>query len=1405
MVIRNLNWNDIRPINNSLNEGFEELVCQLARLEKVEGALEFIRKGKPDAGVECFWTLDTGDEIAWQAKFFTSSLDETQWRQINKSVSTALAKHPNLKRLYIAIPIDPSDARVGNQKSMLNKWNTHVAQWVNEANLLSRVVEFVPWWSSDLISKIQSADSGFLHFWFNKEEFTTEWFSHQNKLAIADLGPRYTPELNLELPISHLFDGLSHNENYVSEIARSFLCIMQSVKKLIERLTGKFDVGYLTESIKQLEAIFDQYNPRDIELLPVDDLLGILSVIKDRSYFLSDALREESSYYSEYSTSRELIKQAVDFERYLSSPIVALANNPFLLLSGIAGCGKSHLFGDVVTRRMAEQYLSIFVLGTYFSTGEDPWFQILKQCDVKCSIEEFLYSLNMLASINQRRIIFFIDAVNEGNGKTLWKKYIGSFIARLKEYEWLGLAMSVRSTYINHIFSDKILTSNLFVMCEHRGFEEVTYEAVKCFFQYYSIELINSPLLVPEFNNPLFLSLFCQGLSRAGYKRVPSGDHGLSSILQLYMDGVNTALSEPDKLDYDDSIKLVQKSVEELAVARIKNKNLPLSIDAAVRIVNDISVTYGVKIGLFKFLVDEHIISKDLGGDGNDIIEFSYERLQDYYSASYIVNNTDIRTVFDSGGEFSFLFDDPNERYYNSGVLEALAIILPERKGVELYEVLPRSSEFSVAETFINSLIWRKADTLSVEKVESYIDDVVLSYEYLNIEFWDIILQVAAIPTHPFNAIWLHEHLLSFSMSDRDSWWTIWLKNNYFYDSTIGKIIQWSYDSGCDDPETIKLICIVLAWFHTSTNRELRDRSTKAMICLLNRHIDILLEILHLFEDVNDPYILERLYAVAYGVVLQNKYVIEHYSKLVEYIYVTIFNNDEVYPHILLRDYARNTIEYYISQGNITDFPIDSIRPPYKSKFVIEAPSNEELDAKYKANNINETERYRHAANKILHSMTTEYGRGRCGYGDFGRYTFEAALDHWNVDCDALSNMAVEWIFEKYGYDVEKHGKFDNKIGYRINHKDPNERIGKKYQWIAFHEMLARVSDNCEMKEERWRDDVIVSYQGPWNPYVRDIDPSIFIKEASGELALEINGWFSNDEKLCAESPIYEWVNDGSDMPDPINNLEFTDNDGVSWIVLLNYPEWKENYDDDEKPYKLIWQQVRSYLIGDKEYGDFLSWAKRQDFTGRWMPEPSSRYEVFEKEYYWSPAYNDTGMNSELRTVGESDEDSKYDIYMTYVEYLWESENDYSKTEALSYSRPSKLIFDGMGMVPSDRDGIWNDNAGNVVCFNPSVWHGKRECILVRKDAFLKFLNDNKLRVVWTVIGEKNIIRDYTRSSLYDPIELSGCYYLDENNDVDGNYKTQTIKARYEKEQKKYQKKTPEFNIIFKKLFDEDN
>ncbi|RTY78900.1 hypothetical protein EKL28_18100 [Staphylococcus aureus] len=52
------------------------------------------------------------------------------------------------------------------------------------------------------------------------------------------------------------------------------------------------------------------------------------------------------------------------------------------------------------------------------------------------------------------------------------------------------------------------------------------------------------------------------------------------------------------------------------------------------------------------------------------------------------------------------------------------------------------------------------------------------------------------------------------------------------------------------------------------------------------------------------------------------------------------------------------------------------------------------------------------------------------------------------MNVDLLSNYACELIFEKYGYDVEKHGKFDRNTGYTSRYENNLERIGKKYQWL---------------------------------------------------------------------------------------------------------------------------------------------------------------------------------------------------------------------------------------------------------------------------------------------------------------------------------------------------------------------
>lgn len=59
----NLDFNQIRTLNGSANDGFEEFVCQLACKEEISFAKRFVRNGKLDGGVECYWILEDGSEM----------------------------------------------------------------------------------------------------------------------------------------------------------------------------------------------------------------------------------------------------------------------------------------------------------------------------------------------------------------------------------------------------------------------------------------------------------------------------------------------------------------------------------------------------------------------------------------------------------------------------------------------------------------------------------------------------------------------------------------------------------------------------------------------------------------------------------------------------------------------------------------------------------------------------------------------------------------------------------------------------------------------------------------------------------------------------------------------------------------------------------------------------------------------------------------------------------------------------------------------------------------------------------------------------------------------------------------------------------------------------------------------
>lgn len=152
-ILLAIHWPDIRPLNSSQNNAFEELVCQLAREEEIKNKKSFYRIAAPDGGVEAYCVLSNGDEFGWQAKYFFS-VGSSQWTQIEKSFKTALEKHPKLIKYYICLPLDRQDPRLSDKKSFMDKWEEKTQKWVEYAANQGRKISFEYWGSSELISRL---------------------------------------------------------------------------------------------------------------------------------------------------------------------------------------------------------------------------------------------------------------------------------------------------------------------------------------------------------------------------------------------------------------------------------------------------------------------------------------------------------------------------------------------------------------------------------------------------------------------------------------------------------------------------------------------------------------------------------------------------------------------------------------------------------------------------------------------------------------------------------------------------------------------------------------------------------------------------------------------------------------------------------------------------------------------------------------------------------------------------------------------------------------------------------------------------------------------------------------------------------------------------------------------------
>lgn len=967
MSLPEINFASIRAHDGSRNAGFEELCCQLASLEPRPSSARFFRKGRGgDAGVECFIQSADGRETGWQAKYIFFWSDALA-AQLDESIATALKRHPKLNRYIVCLPFDLPDARAGSGRTRLQRWENWRKKWITKGRTRAKKLQIELWGKSDLTQRLARDDpsyAGRLAYWFDQDNYTQKWFRHQFGKARAALGSRYTPETNVELPIRRDFLGFTrdpglnlflHTSNVkVQEGTHSAnrAVINFSDKKAPWRDAFKDAFEAFVESFSSIPITPDQSFPISNWISRAARLQQVIREALDWVYKQPEKKDTERTgthpkQWAQHSLFRA--SDAVsDFTGDLHSERWKLANHQAVLLTGEAGTGKSHLLADVVEHQIASAYPGILVLGSAFIDGE-PWRQILAQLDLPSTlqIKQFLAAMDAAAQAVGVRAIICIDAINERNGIDVWPSRLSSFLKEAEPFSNVAIVLSCRSTFVPYVIPEGIPDTSLHRV-HHAGFAGRASEAAKVYLDKRRIVRPGAPNLVPEFENPLFLKTCCDYLEKEGKHELPRGLTGVSQIFGFYADAITRALNQRMRLDphahvIPRAINALAGAIAEKGTGYIEKTNV-ITLFESIHLSNN-----SLEQSLLSQLESEGVITIEAvqleDGARSDEIRFTFERFSDYQIANYLLDHhldpNDVSSSFAADTPLNKVITG-EEAYRRSGIIEALSVQLPERTNTELIDLFHAEEDrWVLYEPFHDSLLWRNQDRFT-DRTYEILKTIAKAGELL-----EVLFTLATEPRNKFNARYLHQRLAAIPLAERDRSWTTFInQRGEDENSSISTLISWTLANGLEaiEDDRAELAGIALAWLLTASNREVRDKATKALACLLANRFSLAAKLIEQFVSIDDVYVFERLLAASYGGLLQGM-TSKDLTELARAVYQSVFAGNEPPANLLLRDHASG-IFWYIGwrQKLPSEIDLTKVRPPHRSVWPLEYVSDELIE-----------------------------------------------------------------------------------------------------------------------------------------------------------------------------------------------------------------------------------------------------------------------------------------------------------------------------------------------------------------------------------------------------------------------------------------------------------------------------
>jgi hypothetical protein len=1308
-------FKSIRPWEGSKDRAFEEICYQLLReSDDLPPNMQDlpVRTGNPDGGVEWYARTSDGGEWGWQAKYIEDI--DSLLKGMTKTVERITKERPHLTRLTFCIPVNLSAGTAGGRQTPgYTRYSNQVAKWMETISGADKI-EFVLKQGSDLLDRLAlPKHAGRAWFWWNEPYLGPDWLANFLRQQAEVAGDRYRPVLQVDVPIQEDLSALGFADSYFAELDGHG-------RLAVERLSGvKLPSTSLGESIiNSTRAVLDAavrlrgiVRAADYQAELADPLNELDRVVDTCISALSEAQKQahaaERASASDTSSKSKENGKASDAEllRYHSYDLSRAANalsslrdflddsasravrERFYFLTGSAGTGKTHLCLDSVQRALDEDRPAVVLFGTQFGTG-DLWASICDQLGLPpLGADVLLGALEAVAEASEqhaRRFVFMVDALNDTKADDYWTSRLPALRASFAARPLLSLLVSCRDTYLDYIDPDdryKIFRRT------HPGFAGREVEATQKYFQHYGLRAPKIPLLVPEFTVPLFLLTYCEGLKGEGLTAPPAGHEGRVEVFERFLQVELKRVTR--KLGLPRGSSKVRAALGALLdeMSATGSEYIPFDRAEALTRQHVPERTEWPRTALGA-LLSEGLLNDERTymEDGPvEAVRITYQAFSDFLILQRRLQSTP------EGAAPDKVFAEWLNRA-SWGVREAAALLLPERHGVELPDLLEPIVRKRAAADGTNGLMQHRLDSLDGMAVGSlpYRRPEAISDRAIEIlnrhargtggikALLDVTFLCSPQPDSPLNGARLHEHLSKYSMPDRDAAMGMALYHEIWEESSpLSRLARWAAAGPYPEyeAEVVELACIPLVWMFSSPNRYARDWVTKALGQLLAGHLDVAARLVERFAAVNDPYVLERLVTVVYGAVLRGGLAAtSQVARLASVTERLIFGRlNELVPDALMIDAARGIIEWAVAHGLLPESSLSGTRPPYGFKPPGNPPTKERLEALY-PHGEGTTEK-------------TSYGSiflSVLGYGDFGRYVIESGMHyflkvplskprpqpeppkkpqflatHWRrferslsakqrEQAEALIKLpdgpshlaalrefhtsltdkqsellskcwrrpkgrsprqelgypaerAQRWVLRRtmtLGWTPERFGSFDRHLNYndaRSSHK--NERFGKKYQWIAYHEMLARVADNYHFGA--WYEDEPDEFVGLYQINDREIDPSLppvpyrelqerVSKQGTwSPLTIDFPDELPGKVEFTAYGADYQaFLGDHATLPRPENIARIADRLGRAWLILYAHSgqnaragEVEHRYDGDDQFYSLnSWLVARSDL-----------------------------------------------------------------------------------------------------------------------------------------------------------------------------------------------------------------------------------